>query len=70
MSRGTLLDISFVLLLVGLPLISFGTAANNQTLWVLGLLLLIAGFLIPLLLRFIPVEAKPEDEPDVFEEPS
>jgi hypothetical protein len=70
MSRGTLLDISFVLLLLGLPLISFGTVANNSTLWGMGLVLLIAGFLIPLFLRFIPLENKPEDEPDVFEEPS
>jgi hypothetical protein len=70
MSRGTFLDISFVLLLLGLPLISFGTIAGSQPMWVVGLVLLIAGFLIPLLLRFLPVESKPEDEPDVFEEPS
>ena len=70
MSRGSLLDISFVLLLVSLPLISFGATQDNRALWIIGMILLAGGFLIPLLLRYIPLESKPEDEPDVFEEPS
>jgi hypothetical protein len=70
MSRGTFLDISFVLLLLGLPLISFGTVTGSQPMWIMGLVLLTAGFLLPLMLRFFPLEQKPEDEPDVFEEPS
>jgi hypothetical protein len=70
MTRGTILDISFVLLLVALPIISFGTVREAAALWGLGLALLVAGFLIPLLLRYIPIRTEPEDEPDVFEEPS
>jgi hypothetical protein len=70
LSRGTILDISFVLLLVALPLISLGTINENPSLWVLGVVLLLAGFGIPLLLRFLPVQNPPEEEPDVFEEPS
>jgi hypothetical protein len=69
MSRGVWLDIAFVLLLVGLPLISFG-AQDGSILWIVGLVVLAAGFLIPLALRFIPAPSKPEDEPDVCEEPS
>lgn len=68
MNRALLLDASFVMLLASLPLISLGTIRENQALWGVGLLLLLAGFLIPLLLRFIPVRTKPEDEPDVQEE--
>jgi hypothetical protein len=70
MTRGTILDISFVLLLVSLPVISFGTVREVPALWGIGLALLVTGFLIPLLLRYIPVRTEPEDEPDVFEEPS
>jgi hypothetical protein len=70
MTRALLLDASFVMLLAALPLISFGTVRENTTLWVLGLVLLLAGFLVPLLLRFIPVRTDSNDEPDVHEEPS
>jgi hypothetical protein len=70
MTRGKILDISFLLLLAALPIISFGTIREEPFLWGVGLALLIAGFLIPLLLRFFPVRTEPEDEPDVFEEPS
>jgi hypothetical protein len=70
MTRGKILDISFILLLAALPIISFGTIREEAVFWGLGLALLIVGFLIPLLLRFIPVRTEPEDEPDVFEEPS
>jgi hypothetical protein len=70
--RGTLLNLSFLLLLIALPLISFGTMRENTALWGTGLALFFLGFLIPLLLRFVPAQpaAQPDDEPDVGEEPS
>ena len=70
MSRSTLLDLAFVLLLVSLPLISLGTTQDVVALWIVGFLVLAGGFLLPLALRFVPISQPPEDEPDVFEEPS
>jgi hypothetical protein len=70
MNRATLLDISFVMLLVALPLISFGSVRETPLLWGIGFAFLIIGFLIPVILRFIPVHTTPEDEPELFEEPS
>jgi hypothetical protein len=68
--RAILLDLAFVLLLVGLPLISFGATDGPDALWVIGFVVLAAGFALPLALRFVPTQQPVEDEPDVFEEPS
>jgi hydrogenase-4 membrane subunit HyfE len=68
--RAILLDLAFVLLLVGLPLISFGATRDETVVWIIGFVVLAAGFVLPLALRFVPAHQPPEDEPDVFEEPS
>lgn len=70
MRRITALNLAFVMLLVSLPLISVGTVNNISSLWWIGLVVLMAGFIIPLLLRFITLRAEVIDEPDVGEEPS
>lgn len=70
MRRETLLNLAFILLLVALPLISLGAVQETPLIWGIGLALLLAGFLIPLLLRFAPIRSDPKDEPDVGEEPT
>jgi hypothetical protein len=70
MSRNALLNLAFVLLLVALPLISFGTVAQEAAAWVAGVVVLAGGFLLPLALRFVPLASPPQEEPDVGEEPS
>jgi hypothetical protein len=69
--RATLLNLSFLLLLIALPVISFGSVREAPAVWGTGLALFFLGFAIPLVLRFIPSRPQPpEDEPDVGEEPS
>jgi hypothetical protein len=70
MRRSTILNISFLLMLVALPLISLGTVNNQTAVWILGAILLVVGLLIPPLLRLRPAANDPKDEPDVEEEPS
>jgi len=70
MRRIAALDIAFLMLLIALPLISFGTMNDRPVVWWIGLAILVLGFVIPLGLRFVHLVSRPEDEPDVGEEPS
>jgi hypothetical protein len=70
MRRVTVLDLAFLMLVGALPLISHGSVTDTSVVWWSGLIMLSAGFIIPLVLRFIPGETDPKDEPDVGEEPS
>ena len=70
MTRNRLLNAGFVMLLLALPLISIGTRREATAVWAAGLLVLGAGFLVPLALRFRAAPTAPENEPDVGEEPS
>lgn len=69
MRRFTILNIALILLLIALPLISIGTMNNQAGLWMIGLLLLATGLLIPPVLRLIHAARDPKDESDVAEEP-
>jgi hypothetical protein len=70
MRRVTALDLSFLMLLIALPLISFGTIHDTPGWWWVGTALLVLGFLTPLMLRFITLRVESGDEPDCGEEPS
>ncbi len=70
MRRTTLLDLAFVLLLLALPLISFGTVNDWALMWLVGLLLLVVGLLIPPALRLRMPVSDASEYPDVEEEPS
>ena len=70
MRRTTILSISFILLLLALPLISLGTINEVAWMWILGLILLAAGLLTPPALRLGHAVREARDEPDVAEEPS
>lgn len=70
MTRSRVLDLAFVLLLTALPLISLGATRGTELIWIIGLVVLAGGFLLPLALRFVHVPQPPQDEPDVGEEPS
>jgi len=70
MRRTTLLDLAFVLLLLALPLISFGTVNDWAFVWLVGLLLLVVGLLIPPALRLRKPVSDASEYPDVEEEPS
>ncbi len=70
MTRNRLMNAGFVMLLAALPLISVGSWRDKTVVWVAGLLLLAAGFTVPLVLRFGLAPTSPEDEADVGEEPS
>jgi len=70
MRRRTILNIAFGLLLVALPLISFGTVNHQAWLWQLGFGLLLVGLLAPPALRLRKTASDPRDEPDVGEEPT
>lgn len=52
MSRLAFLVVSLLLMLVSLPVLSFGTDQDQQAVWIGGLTLLTAGGVIPPLLRF------------------
>ncbi len=70
MTRSRLMNAGFLLLFAALPLISAGTQRDATVVWAVGLLVLAAGFMVPLILRFGLAPAAPEDEADVGEEPS
>ena len=70
MRRTTLLDLAFVLLLLALPLISFGTVNDWAFVWLVGLLLLVVGLLIRPALRLRKPVSDASEYPDVEEEPS
>jgi hypothetical protein len=52
MNKVTLLGLALVLMLVALPLLSWGTEDGRRWLWWLGLAILAAGGLIPPVARF------------------
>ena len=54
--------LAFVLLLAVLPLVSYGATQGIATLWMLGLLLLAVGVLIPLATEFGLREDEEDDE--------
>jgi len=60
MNRLVALSLSMLLLLVALPLISFGTTQGPSLLWWLGFLALVVGGLIPPAARLLaPGQQKP-----------
>lgn len=70
MRRNTILNVSFVLTMIALPLVSVGSVNDQALLWQLGLLLLMVGLLIPPALRLRKTIQDMQDEPDVGESPS
>lgn len=62
MSDLAALSISLLLLLAAFPLISFGATYGPPIVWLLGLVLLLAGGLIPPVRRFLP-SREPEAPP-------
>lgn len=48
----TIDGIAFVLILLVLPVVSYGTMAENEIVWIFGLALLLVGSLIPLVMEF------------------
>ncbi|RQG92684.1 hypothetical protein EA462_00150 [Natrarchaeobius halalkaliphilus] len=48
----TIDGIAFVLILLVLPVVSYGTMAENELVWGFGLMLLLLGSLIPLVMEF------------------
>ena len=70
MRKTKILSLAFVLLLAAFPLISIGTTSGSSFLWVLGLVLLLAGAAIPPVSRFIAPSPGRHDTPDTHEEPS
>ncbi|MDG5821811.1 hypothetical protein [Natronococcus sp. A-GB7] len=48
----TIDGIAFVLILLVLPVVSYGTMAENEIVWAFGLLLLLLGSLVPLATEF------------------
>jgi hypothetical protein len=69
MRRFSVLNLAFLMLLAAIPTISIGALNDAAALWALGLGVLLIGFLIPIVLRFIHLVVRPKDEPDVGEEP-
>jgi predicted cobalt transporter CbtA len=61
--------IAFVLFLVALPLISFGTTEGQEALWWIGLALIVIAGILPPLTRFVPLaDDEDEDEEEADEE--
>ncbi len=56
-------NVSLVLMLIAFPLISLGTTGDQPALWWAGLAALVAGALIPPVLRFVPAKEEEEEEP-------
>ncbi|HSK93504.1 MAG TPA: hypothetical protein VLA76_05545 [Candidatus Angelobacter sp.] len=54
--------VAFVLFLVALPLISFGSTGGNDSLWWIGLGLLVVAGVLPPITRFVPLADEDEDE--------
>jgi len=70
MRRFSVLNLAFLMLLAAIPIVSCGALNNAAAVWAVGFVLLIAGFVIPVVLRFVHLLTPPKDEPDVGEEPS
>jgi hypothetical protein len=68
MSQLALMVVALLLMLVSLPLLSFGTDQDVQALWISGLALLTAGGLIPPTLRFVMADDGDEEESDQDQE--
>ncbi len=63
MSKLWVLGLAFLLLLAAFPLISFGTTEDNDTLWWIGLALLVVGGLVPPVARYaFPDEEEGDEE--------
>ncbi len=60
--------LAFLLLLAVLPLVSYGATREIEALWMLGLVLLAVGALIPLVTEFGLREDEEEDEAEETEE--
>ena len=60
MNQTTIQGLVLIVLLLPLPLISTGATANAAVLWVLGLVLLCVGGLVPAALRYVPVDDEEE----------
>ncbi len=56
--------VAFLLLLAVLPLVSLGATRDVEALWVLGLVLLVVGSLIPLVTEFGMREDEEEGDED------
>jgi hypothetical protein len=69
MRRFSILNLAFLMLLAAIPMISIGALNDAAALWAVGLIVLLIGFLIPIVLRFVHLVVTPKDEPDVGEEP-
>jgi hypothetical protein len=69
MSKLWVLGIAFLLLLAAFPLISFGTTGDNETLWWIGLALLVVGSLVAPVTRYVfPDEDEEKEEGDKEQE--
>ena len=69
MRRFSVINLAFLMLLAAIPMISIGALNDATALWAVGLIVLLTGFLIPIVLRFVHLVVTPKDEPDVGEEP-
>ena len=69
MRRFSVLNLAFLMMLAAIPTVSIGSLNDNTALWAVGLVLVFAGFLIPIVLRFVHLLVPKKDEPDVGEEP-
>jgi len=69
MRRFSVLNLAFLMLLAAIPIISSGALNDAVALWAVGLLLLVVGFVIPVVIRFAHLLTPAKDEPDVGEEP-
>ncbi len=69
MKQFSLLNLAFLMLLAAIPMISIGALNDAKALWIAGLVVLLTGFIIPIVLRFVHLVVTPKDEPDVGEEP-
>ncbi len=69
MRRFSVLNLAFLMLLAAIPIISLGALNDSAALWAVGLIILLIGFCIPIVLRFVHLLTTPKDEPDVGEEP-
>ena len=69
MRRFSVLNLAFLMLLAAIPIVSLGAQGDAVALWTVGFILLVVGFVIPIMLRFAHLLTPAKDEPDVGEEP-
>jgi hypothetical protein len=69
MSRSAWLTVAFLMLLAALPAISLGASRDVPALWWAGLALLLAGALLPPVLRLVGVRPAPPPREEVGESP-